>query len=133
MVDYFTKIAEFAVVEDHTRWLKTTTASAMAAYSHWISCYPRPRKRTTDCGTENQCHFDALMKRLHIQHVTTAVFNPIANGACERLVGTLKRMLKKLIRDNTTASPFVLPQARAAYMRRVHSATGFSYKGLSGT
>jgi hypothetical protein len=121
MVDYFTKIAEFAVVEDHT-----SAASAAAAYSHWISRYPRPRKWTTDCGTENQGHFHALMERLNIQHVTTAVFNPTANGACERLVGTLKRMIKKLIRDNSTAWPFVIPQARAAYMRRVHSATGFS-------
>ena len=66
------------------------------------------------------------MEQLHIQHVTTAVFNPTANGACERLVGTLKRMIKKLIRDNSTAWPFVIPQARAAYMRRIHSATGFS-------
>ncbi len=54
------------------------------------------------------------------------MFNPTANGACERLVGTLKRMIKKLIRDNSTAWPFVIPQARAAYMRRVHNATGFS-------
>ena len=66
------------------------------------------------------------MERLNIKHVTTEVFNPTANGACERLVGTLKRMIKKLIRDNSTAWPFVIPQARAAYMRRVHSATGFS-------
>ncbi len=42
------------------------------------------------------------------------------------MVGTLKRMIKKLIRDNSTAWPFVIPQARAAYMRRVHIATGFS-------
>ncbi len=52
MVEYFTKIAEFAVVEDHT-----SAASTAAAYSHWISRYPRPRKWTTDCGTENQGHF----------------------------------------------------------------------------
>ncbi len=98
MVDYFTKIAEFTVVEDHT-----SGASATTSYSHWISRYPRPRKWTTDRGTKNQGHFHAPMERLHIQHVTTAVLYPTANGACERLVGTLKRMIKKLIRDNSIA------------------------------
>ncbi len=61
MVDYFTKIAEFEVVEDHT-----STASSAATYSHLISRFPRPRKWTTDCGTENQGHFHALMERLHV-------------------------------------------------------------------
>ncbi len=44
--NYFTKIAEFVVVEDHT-----SAASAAAAYAHWISRYPCPRKWTTNCGT----------------------------------------------------------------------------------
>ena len=108
MVDYFTKIAEFAVVEEHS-----SAATAAVSYSHWIARYPRPRKWTTDCGTENQGHFHALMERLNIQHVNTAVFNPTSDGACERLVGTLKRMLKRLVRDNGTAWPFMILAARA--------------------
>lgn len=118
MVDYFTKIAELAVVEEHS--------SATTAYSHWISRYPRPHKWTTDCGTENQGHLHALLERLHIQDLNTAGFNPTSNCAFERLVDTLKRMLKKLIQDSITAWPFMIAQARAAYMRRVQSSIGFS-------
>lgn len=35
-------------------------------------------------------------------------------------------MLKMPIRDNATTWPFTTPQARSAYMRRVHNATGSS-------
>ncbi|WP_322994022.1 hypothetical protein, partial [Limnohabitans sp.] len=81
------------------------------------------RKWTTDCGTENQGHFHALMEQLHIQHVTTTVFNPTANGACERLVGTLKRMIKKLIRDNSSTPP---PGLSSSLGRALPTCVGFT-------
>ena len=76
MVDYFTKVAEFPILHHHSA---STVASA--AYEHWISRYPRPIKWTTDCGTEDRVGaFAALCKSLGILHITTAVFNPTANG-----------------------------------------------------
>ena len=119
--DYFTKVAEFAVVSDHS-----SATVAAAVYDAWISRYPKPKKWTTDQGTENKGAFTAMLHRLGIPHITTAVFNPTANGACERLVGTLKRMLSKMIGNHETSWPQVLPHVRAAYMRRIHRATGFS-------
>ena len=121
IVDYFTKVAEFGVVADHS-----SATVAAAAYDAWISRYPKPKKWTTDQGTENKGAFTAMLHRLGIPHITTAVFNPTANGACERLVGTLKRMLAKMIGHHETSWPTVLPHVRAAYMRRIHRATGFS-------
>ena len=121
IVDYFTKIAEFGVVTDHS-----SATVAAAVYDAWISRYPKPKKWTTDQGTENKGAFTAMLHRLGIPHITTAVFNPTANGACERLVGTLKRMLAKMIGHHETSWPSVLPHVRAAYMRRIHRATGFS-------
>ena len=121
IVDYFTKVAEFAVVTDHS-----SATVAAAVYDAWLSRYPKPKKWTTDQGTENKGAFTAMLSRLNIPHITTAVFNPTANGACERLVGTLKRMLSKMIGHHETSWPTILPHVRAAYMRRIHRATGFS-------
>ena len=121
IVDYFTKVAEFAVVTDHS-----STAVAAAAYDHWLSRYPKPRKWTVDQGPENKGAVQQLMHKLGIKLVTTAVFNPTANGACERLVQSLKRMLGLMIGNHETAWLSILPHVRAAYMRRVHTSTGFS-------
>ena len=109
MEDYFTKVAEFAIL-----------------YEHWISRYPRPIKWTTECGTENLGAFAALCKSLGVLHITTAVFNPPANGGAERLVGTIKHMLQRLVGTHLESWPRMLPLARCAYMRHVHSATGVS-------
>ena len=123
MVDYFTKVAEFAILCEHS-----ASAVASAAYEHWISRYPRPIKWTTDCGTENLGAFAALCRSLDmILHITTAVFNPTANGGAERLVGTIKHnMLQRLVGTHLESWPHMLPLARGAYMRHVHTATGVS-------
>ena len=78
MVDYFTKIAEFVVLRD-----REALTVARAAYDHWLTRYPRPVKCTTDCGTENQGAFSAMLQRLGVQHVYTAVFNPTGNSLAE--------------------------------------------------
>ena len=67
-----------------------------------------------------------MLKKLNIHHITTAVFNPTANGACERLVQSVKRMLSRMVGGHETSYPKILPHVRAAYMRRIHRATGFS-------
>ena len=121
MVDYFTKVAEFAVVLDHS-----AETAASAFYDHWLSRYPRPLKVTTDNGTENLGAMDLLLKQLGIKHVTTATFNPTANGAAERLVGHLKSMLARMVGTHVTGWMKVLPHVRAAYMRKVHRTTGFA-------
>ena len=121
IVDYFTKIAEFPIVTDHS-----SATVAAAVYDAWLTRYPKPRKWTTDQGTENKGAFTQLLHRLGIPHITTAVFNPTANGACERLVGTLKRMLVRMIGNHESAWPRILPHVRAAYMRRIHRATGYA-------
>ena len=121
MVDYFTKVAEFAVVLDHS-----SETAASAFYDHWLARYPKPIKVTTDNGTEFMDAMHSLLGKLNINHVTTATFNPTANGAAERLVGNLKNMLSRMIGDHQTGWLQVLPHVRSAYMRKIHRATGFS-------
>ena len=92
-----------------------------------ISRYPHPIKWTTDCGTDNLGAFASLCKSLGILHITTAVFNPTANGGAERLVGTIKHMLQRLVGTHLESWPRMLRHACGADMRhRVHSVTGVS-------
>ena len=67
-----------------------------------------------------------MLHRLCVQQVYTAVLNPTGNSPVERLVKTLKTMLKRMVASQAAAWPSVLPQAKAVYMRRVHSANGVS-------
>jgi transposase InsO family protein len=119
MVDYFTKIAEFVVVYD-----KTAPTAARAIYDHWLTRYPKPAKWTTDHGTEFGDAVTHLLKKFGILHVKCAVQNPKGNGAAERLVQSLKKMLRAWVNQHTQHWVQLLPHARGAYMRRVHATTG---------
>jgi hypothetical protein len=121
IVDYFTKIAELCFASDHG-----AETAARLAYEFWLSRYPKPEQVTTDNGTEFQGSFATMLHRLGIKHINTAVFHPQANGACERLVGTFKHILQRCLVTHKAHWVQALPLARAAYMRNVHSATGFS-------
>jgi transposase InsO family protein len=119
MVDYFTKTAEFVIVHD-----KTAGTAARVIYDHWLTRYPKPRKWTTDHGTEFGFEVTSLLNKLGIEHAKCAVLNPKGNGAAERLVQSLKRMLKRWVSRHTQHWALMLPAARGAYMRRVHKTTG---------
>ena len=121
IVDYFTKVAEFVVVRD-----KTADTAAEVAFNHWLARYPTPVKWTTDQGTEFGATFSNLLGRYNIQHVNCGVLNPKANGAAERLVQSLKRMLRKWVKDHTLHWERMLPMVYAAYMRHPHHSTGFA-------
>ena len=65
-----------------------------------------------------------MLKKFGILHVRCAVQNPKANGAAERLVQSLKRLLRAWVNQHTQHWEQLLPHARGAYMRRVHASTG---------
>jgi hypothetical protein len=121
MVDYFTKVAELAVVTT-----KSPEIIARAFYDNWVCRYGVPQVVTTDNGTEFLTHFKHLMKRLHITHLHTSVGHPQSNGAVERLNKTFKQMIKTHANDNPTNWITSLPHIRQGYMNRKHSVTGFS-------
>ena len=88
IIDYFTKAAELVPVPT-----KAADTIARALYDHWLCRYGVPTYVTSDIGTEFMGEFTAMLERLGIIHITTAVRHPQANGVCERLVGTIKRKL----------------------------------------
>ena len=88
---------------------------------------------TSDNGTELQGEFSAMLERLGINHIHTAVRHPQSNGACERLVGTIKRKLYSYCDGHAKHWIKYLPRLRYAYMQEVHRSTGISpFEALHG-
>ena len=121
MIDYFTKVAEFAVV-----YSKEPAQIANVFYSNWVCRYGVPANVTTDNGLEFATDFSHMLARLGINHITTAVRHPSANGAVERLVKSFKQILTKHVNNHTMSWLKSLPYVRMSYMNRMHSAIGVS-------
>ncbi len=121
MIDYFTKVAEFAVV-----YSKEPAQIANVFYSNWVCRYGVPAHVTTDNGLEFATDFSHMLARLGVNHITTAVRHPSANGAVERLVKSFKQILTKHINNHTMSWLKSLPYVRMCYMNRMHSAIGVS-------
>ena len=92
-------------------------------YSGWIESYPLPSKENaqvwkafrsdyfprhgaprvllTDCGQEFRSKgFEEWLRGNRVEHRRTPPYSPSVNGKIERLNGTLKSMLKRLINAN---------------------------------
>ena len=85
MVDYFTKVAEFVPV-----YSKEPLQVAQAFYTGWVCRYGTPAHVTTDNGKEFATDFGHMLARLGVEHITTSVRHPAANGAVERLIKSVK-------------------------------------------
>jgi transposase InsO family protein len=60
-----------------------------------VSRFGAPAVITSDCGTQfTSAVWEALCKRLHIQHITTTAFHPCSNGMVERCHRQLKDALR---------------------------------------
>ncbi len=121
MLDYFTKVAEICSIPN-----KEPVTTARAFYDAWICRYTIPAAITTDNGGEWSAAFQHMVQRLGMQHLHTSAMHPSANGAAERMVQSVKRMLAKLVNNHVQHWERMLPAARQAYVNKVHSATGFS-------
>ena len=86
-----------------------------------------PLQLVTDNGTENvnQVMKEAL-RELNIDHVTTSVYHPQANGKVERFHRTLHDALAKLARDNLEMWDVYLEQVLSAIRVSVSETTGHS-------
>lgn len=121
IVDYFTKAAELVAIPN-----KSSEIVAHSLYDHWFCRYGTPVHVTSDNGTEFQGAFANMLERLGINHITTAVRHPQSNGACERLVGTIKKKLHKYCDGQSMHWMTYLPRLRYAYMQEIHRSTRVS-------
>lgn len=121
MVDEFSKVAEFALT-----FSKDPHAVAKVVWDCWLCRYPLPAYVTTDNGTEFSNDFTHMLARLGINHITTSVAHPSANGVAERLVRTFKDMLTTHVNDAPFTWHKTLPTLQMYYSHRLHKATGAS-------
>ena len=121
MVDYFTKVAEFAVVFD-----REAATIARALWNAWLCRYGVPDYITTDNAGDFAGDFAYCLHRLGVQQITISPLHASANGAVERLVKTLKGMISAYINDTPAHWIQSLPTVRMAYMTRLHSTLGVS-------
>ena len=122
MIDYFTKVAEFAVIYN-----KTALNVARAVFNFWFTRYGLPECLTSDNGSEFVGEeFMHMLSRLGVMHITTAVSHPSANGVVERLVQTVKHMISAHVNDHREHWVQSLSSVRMAYSHRIHGATGLS-------
>ena len=119
IIDYFTKVVEFAVLYGQEPHLY-----ARALWDAWLSRYPSPRAITTDNATTFTREWTNLLSRLSILHVRSSAGHPAANGAAERLVGQFKTLVTKFCNDNPYNWRASLPTLRMALMHRVNGSTG---------
>jgi hypothetical protein len=93
-------------IEHFSKWvevfpLQGKTASEVAYYAHQLfSRYLSPAEVVTDGGGEFEGAFHELLIKLGVDHRVTSPNHPQANGLAERMVGTIKRSLKRLFLVN---------------------------------
>ncbi|KAL6737984.1 hypothetical protein Aduo_011585 [Ancylostoma duodenale] len=121
------------VVADHfSKWMgayavpdKTAKTVAEVIFQRWICEGGRwPKQLHTDQGTE---FVNAVIEgvAVGIKHTTTKGYNSRENGASERAIETLQRILKKKVQFPDYWD-VMLPHAVYAYNVTPHSATGES-------
>ncbi|XGW28157.1 hypothetical protein V3C99_008173, partial [Haemonchus contortus] len=122
LVDHFSKWLGAYSMKD-----KTATSVAEVIFQRWICEGGRwPKQLHTDQGTEfvNEM-LDELAKISGIKHTVTKGYNSRENGAAERAIGTLQRILKKKI-EVPEMWDVLLPNAVFAYNVTPHAGTGES-------
>lgn len=121
IVDYFTKAAEFVSIPD-----KSSASVARAFHDRWLMRYGAPEWVTSDNGLEFGGAFRHQLARFGVDHVTISPYHPQANGAVERLVRTLKKILAAKVAGAMHDWEALLPQVQAEYMHRRHTSSGYS-------
>ena len=109
--------------------LKELIAEAVAAAfkERVLARFGRPVEVTTDNGAENKAEFHQLCGELGIDHRLITPGHPEANGMAERIVGVMKKALRKyVLTQGVSAWPSKLPTIEFGYRTTPQRATGFS-------
>lgn len=91
-VDDFSKFVLLGILEDHSsktlkNWFTT----------HILGPYGRPLQVRTDRGNEFAGEFASMLQQNAIKHLRIRPHAPWTNGRAERMVGTVKNCLRKVL------------------------------------
>ena len=113
---------------------KSSKAVWSAFCQRIIAQYGIPEVIVTDQGGElNAKDWEAFLRELGVDHRRTTAYYPQTNGRFERLNGTIKRIMAKIIRNDLPSWESALSDALWAYRTSYHASLGTSpYRALFG-
>ena len=121
IVDYATRYPEAIPLRNTS---SKTIADALVQYFCRVGI---PEELVSDQGSNFISNLMAqLYDQLGITKIQTSVYHPEANGLVERFNGTLKRMLKKFVRERVKNWDKFLPYLLFAYREVPCESTGYS-------
>lgn len=125
---YMLVLTDFATKWPEAIPLKSITTQAVA--EALLSIFTRlgvPKEILSDRGSQ---FTGDMMKEVYrlmaVKGIHTTPYHPQCNGACERLNGVLKKMLKRLSAEQPKLWPKFINPLLFAYREVEHSATGYS-------
>jgi len=119
VTDYFTKWPEAFAMPDMK---KITIARTLIA--NVFSRHGMPERIITDRGGQFMSNlYRNLMEVMQTQHSPSTPYHPQTDGQAERLIGSLKSVLKKLMDDDKSEWDEELPFALWAYRCAVNEVT----------
>ena len=123
MIDLFTRYVVAIPLPN-----QTASTLVETLVNNYLLVYGAPRRILTDRGANFESALFAnvcTMWRIHKSRTTA--YHPATNGACERVNGTIKRGLQKVLNEkNLSDWDLVLPHVLFAYNTSVHSSTTFT-------
>jgi transposase InsO family protein len=122
ILDEFTRYATVVPISD-----QTAEVVADAFYKNFILRYGPPEEVITDRGSNFLSRiFIRLCEALQIRKLNTTAYHPQANGANERMHGTLYTILRSLTDKDGRDWKKLLPLALYVYNNTVHKSLGMS-------
>jgi transposase InsO family protein len=122
MVDDFSKFTLLRVLENLQ---SATVAGTMNRDIVWA--FGKPTQLRTDGGPEFRGDFRVLCEAYAITHITTPPFAPWRNGRAERMIRTVKLLIRKMgVEDPQLDWELALPQIQGALNFSVSRVTGRS-------
>jgi hypothetical protein len=119
IVDHFTKFTQFYPLEN-------TKAESLAKVivDEWCCKYGIPETILTDGGKNYQSKvLDMVYEHLDIKRCKTTPFHPQADGQSERMIRTMKSMIKSYVDENQTNWDEHLAKYAFAYNTAVNATT----------
>lgn len=95
------------LVDARTKWLEVTqvvstgASHSIAFLSDLFSRFGLPKQLVSDNGPPfSSNEFSQFLKSIGVEHIFSAPYHPASNGAAENAVRTVKKHIKKAIREN---------------------------------
>ena len=121
MIDFATRYPEAVALSNIEA---ETVAEALVGMFSRVGV---PDEMLSDCGTQFTSDvMNEVSRLLSLQQITTAPWNPKANGLCEKFNGTLKNMIRKMCAEKPKDWDRYLPALLFAVREVPQESLGFS-------